>query len=99
MLFSSAAGLLGLGGQGNYAAANTFLDGLAQARRGRGLAGTSVAWGPWGGGGMSQGESGIQVARRGLRLMDPRSALDALGQALDHAETTVTRSRSAGRAR
>jgi acyl transferase domain-containing protein len=89
VLFSSAAATWGSSAQPAYAAANAYLDGLASARRSRGLAATSVAWGLWSGGGMGSGE-GAHFERHGLLAMDPELAVRALGQALDGGETQLT---------
>ncbi|MEU0538035.1 type I polyketide synthase, partial [Amycolatopsis tolypomycina] len=67
-----------------------YLDALAEARRARGLAATSVAWGLWGGGGMVAGPAGEQLRRYGLRVIDPDRGIHALAQALDADETAVT---------
>ncbi|MFI1028336.1 type I polyketide synthase [Streptomyces sp. NPDC020951] len=90
VLFSSGAAIWGSAGQGGYAAANAYADALAADRRRRGRVATSVAWGSWAGGGMVDEALARELARGGVRSMDPDRALDALQQALDHDETALT---------
>ncbi|WP_435056392.1 type I polyketide synthase [Streptomyces venezuelae] len=94
VLFSSIAGVWGGGGQGAYAAANTFLDALAERRAARGLAATAVAWGPWADGGMAtEGDAEEQLGRRGLPPVAPETNLLALERALTGRDAAVTAAR------
>ncbi|AGL16001.1 type I polyketide synthase [Actinoplanes sp. N902-109] len=90
VLFSSVSATWGGGLQGAYAAANAYLDALADHRRAQGLPATSVAWGPWGGGGMTDEDSALQSSRRGLDIMAPEHAVQALAQAIDSGEGPLT---------
>ena len=88
IMFSSVAASLGSPGQGNYAAANAFLDALAHQRRAAGLPATSIVWGLW-----------AEVSAMTSRVNDATRASmsSAAMSALTTAEGTALLDRAMGR--
>ncbi len=83
VLFSSAAALLGSPGQGNYAAANAFLDALAHQRRWEQRPALSVNWGSWAEVGMAaklKATEGQRWAAAGIGWIEPAQGLATLAQ-------------------
>lgn len=78
VFFSSIASTFGSRGQADYAAANDFLDRLAD-RLNRQLPGRvlSINWGPWKDAGMVGPELAREYARRGVALIDPEAGVES----------------------
>ncbi|XXX73393.1 SDR family NAD(P)-dependent oxidoreductase [Sorangium sp. So ce134] len=92
VLFSSAASVLGTAAQSNYAAANAFLDALAQQRRAEGLPAHSLNWGPWADGGMAEtlnAAERMRLRRHGIDTLSSAEGVGLLGQALCRAEAQL----------
>ncbi|MFD7432739.1 SDR family NAD(P)-dependent oxidoreductase, partial [Streptomyces sp. NPDC059818] len=97
VLFSSAAATFGVPGQGNYVAANAFLDALAADRRAAGLPGTSLAWGLWAEvsgltGRLSEAER-VKMTRRGNTALSAAEGLALLDMALARDEAVLVPAR------
>ncbi|MEN0064951.1 MAG: SDR family NAD(P)-dependent oxidoreductase [Myxococcota bacterium] len=82
LFFSSVAATWGSRDLSAYAAANGYLDGLATYLRQAGRPVSSIAWGPWGGGGMVDAGRAEVLGRAGLQLLAPAEGLTALGAVL-----------------
>ena len=89
VLFSSGSAIWGSKLLAHYGAANAFLDALARQRLADGSPALSVAWGMWGGSGMSaEGANARELERLGMRAVDPSLALEVLGALMVDGVTT-----------
>jgi len=94
VLFSSISSVFGAPAQGNYSAANAFMDALAHYRRKLGLPALSINWGAWAETGMaaSLGSSGDKrMARLGLTAIAAEPGMEAMERLLrnDYTQATV----------
>jgi acyl carrier protein len=76
VLFSSAASVLGSPGQGNYVAANTFLDALAHHRRALGMPALAINWGAWTEVGLATRSDRVEhLTRQGIMPFTPEQGV------------------------
>ncbi len=87
VMYSSVASIFGSAGQGNYAAANSFLDAFAHYRRSKGLPALSVNWGSWKKLGMTarlDPRDQLRFEKQGIDGITPEEGMKALQTLLEN---------------
>lgn len=103
VMFGSAGSVIASPGQGNYAAANAFLDAFAHYRRAQGLPALTIGWGPWSVGMVEELKLEKLYAQRGIELITPGAGTRILDRLINQKVANVVaisadwkRARSAG---
>jgi acyl transferase domain-containing protein/NAD(P)-dependent dehydrogenase (short-subunit alcohol dehydrogenase family)/acyl carrier protein len=90
VMYSSIASLFGSYGQGNYAAANAFMDALAHYRQSKGLPALSINWGPWARIGLAAThQSGEHLQVHGIKSIEPEQGMELFAYVLKQEITQV----------
>jgi acyl transferase domain-containing protein/acyl carrier protein len=89
VMFGSAGSVIASPGQGNYAAANAFLDAFAHYRRAHGLPALTIGWGPWSVGMVEELKLEKIYAQRGIELITPAAGTRILDRLINQKVANV----------
>ncbi len=89
VMFGSAGSTIAAPGQGNYAAANAFLDAFAHYRHAQGLPALTIGWGPWSVGMVEELQLEKIYAQRGIELITPAVGARILDRLINQRTSSV----------
>jgi NAD(P)-dependent dehydrogenase (short-subunit alcohol dehydrogenase family)/acyl carrier protein len=89
VMFGSAGSTIASPGQGNYAAANAFLDAFAHYRQAQGLPALTIGWGPWSVGMVEELKLEKLYAQRGIELITPSVGVKILDRLINQRTPSV----------
>ncbi|MEK8069608.1 type I polyketide synthase [Rhodococcoides navarretei] len=89
VMFGSAGSVIASPGQGNYAAANSFLDVFACQLRAKGLPALTIGWGPWSVGMVEELKLEKMYEMRGVELITPEAGGRILDRVMSQEVPTV----------